>query len=298
MQSAVKDVRVIDAPRSGFSAQITLFQLGRTALFSLNLPSTSVHVPAGREFVSVNIAHRGSAEIASPVPRRQLASGAALVLDQDQDFNFKTDEDLETVTLCFYEPFLQEYARKFNGPDSGVGARNEIGSNLDSEAGACFYRYLNFIWDELQRGGVFRNSRVATEEIEDSLWALLLLATQPGSADVDRRHSGGYATYAVPAEEYILGHLEDSISVADIAAHVGISVPTLNRAFQKCHAMGPKAFVKRRRLEKARADLLNADSQQTTVTSIASRYGFWHLSQFGMDYKRAFHESPSVTLRR
>lgn len=298
MQSAVKDVRVTDAPRSGFSAQITLFQLGRTALFSLNLHCTSVHVPEGREFVSVNVARGGSAEIASPVPRRQLVPGAALVLGQDQDFNFKTDEDLESVTLCFYEPFLQEYTRKFNGPDSGACGRNEPESKLDSEAGACFYRYLNFIWDELQRGGAFRNSRVAAEEIEDSLWALFLLAMQPDSPDIDRHHSGGYATYVTPAEEYILGHLEESVRVADIAAHVGVSVPTLNRAFQKCHAMGPKAFVKQRRLEKARADLLRADSQHTTVTSIASRYGFWHLSQFAADYKRAFHELPSVTLRR
>ena len=92
--------------------------------------------------------------------------------------------------------------------------------------------------------------------------------------------------------------LETTLRVVDIAAAVGVSVPTLNRAFRKCHGMGPKAFVKMRRLDRVRSDLLRADPQRTTVTAIATKYAFWHLSQFAVDYKRAFHEAPSDTLRR
>jgi AraC-like DNA-binding protein len=169
---------------------------------------------------------------------------------------------------------------------------------LDSSVGECFTRYAKFLWEELNRGGAFLQSPLATEEIEDSLWAILLSAVQGGCRENGHQRSGGYATYVKPAEEFILGHLDKSLCVVDIAAAVGISVPTLNRAFRKCHGIGPKAFVKQRRLDRVRSELLRADPQATTVTAIATKYALWHLGQFAADYKRAFHEAPSDTLRR
>ena len=35
-----------------------------------------------------------------------------------------------------------------------------------------------------------------------------------------------------------------------------------------------------------------------SISEIALDCGFWHLSQFAVDYKRLFAESPSVTYRR
>jgi AraC family ethanolamine operon transcriptional activator len=35
----------------------------------------------------------------------------------------------------------------------------------------------------------------------------------------------------------------------------------------------------------------------TGVQDVAARWGFWHLGQFSLDYKRQFGELPSATLR-
>jgi AraC family ethanolamine operon transcriptional activator len=35
-----------------------------------------------------------------------------------------------------------------------------------------------------------------------------------------------------------------------------------------------------------------------TVTEVAFRWGFWHLSRFAREYRSMFGESPSETLRR
>jgi AraC family transcriptional regulator, ethanolamine operon transcriptional activator len=35
-----------------------------------------------------------------------------------------------------------------------------------------------------------------------------------------------------------------------------------------------------------------------TVQDVAARWGFWHLGQFSLDYKKHFFELPSETLSR
>jgi transcriptional regulator GlxA family with amidase domain len=57
-------------------------------------------------------------------------------------------------------------------------------------------------------------------------------------------------------------------------------------------------FLKQRRLEAANRELLAADPAETHVTDVALRYGFYQMGRFAVEYRRAFHEPPSQTLRR
>jgi AraC-like DNA-binding protein len=49
-------------------------------------------------------------------------------------------------------------------------------------------------------------------------------------------------------------------------------------------------------MEAAYRDLLGAMRDETSVTQVASKYGFTHLGKFSVEYKRLFQESPSKTL--
>jgi AraC-like DNA-binding protein len=62
--------------------------------------------------------------------------------------------------------------------------------------------------------------------------------------------------------------------------------------------MGPKRYLLLRRMHLARRALRNAAPDATTVTDIATRYGFWQLGRFAVEYQSVFGESPSVTLHR
>ena len=44
--------------------------------------------------------------------------------------------------------------------------------------------------------------------------------------------------------------------------------------------------------------LRDATPEATTVTDIATRFGFWQLGRFSVEYHALFGESPSATLRR
>ena len=62
--------------------------------------------------------------------------------------------------------------------------------------------------------------------------------------------------------------------------------------------MSPKRYLSMRRMNLARRALRNAEAQRTTVTEIASDYGFWELGRFSVAFRSLFGESPSTTLRQ
>ncbi len=58
------------------------------------------------------------------------------------------------------------------------------------------------------------------------------------------------------------------------------------------------AYVKQKRLESAHRTLLAADPLTTSVTEVATQWGFFHLGRLARDYCQLFGELPSETLKR
>jgi AraC family transcriptional regulator, ethanolamine operon transcriptional activator len=62
--------------------------------------------------------------------------------------------------------------------------------------------------------------------------------------------------------------------------------------------LSPKAYLKARRLNAVRRELLRDETAVGNIFDRASSWGFWHMGQFGRDYKAMFGELPSETLKR
>ena len=100
------------------------------------------------------------------------------------------------------------------------------------------------------------------------------------------------------AERFIIDHLSESVSLTDVANAANMKIRTLSRAFHMIHGVSPMVYLRIRRLEATRTELLNVDPSSTTVTDIAMRYGFQHLGRFSGHYREMFYEFPSETLMR
>lgn len=87
----------------------------------------------------------------------------------------------------------------------------------------------------------------------------------------------------------------DPVGAIDLCAELGVSDRTLRYAFRERFGIGPMAFFRALRLNAVRA-ALKGDST-TPIASVANRYGFQHHGNFAADYRRAFGELPSRTLR-
>lgn len=133
--------------------------------------------------------------------------------------------------------------------------------------------------------------------LEQDLVPLLIDALPPSHLGKAPR-SYRRAALVTTAKTYIMAHLDQPLTLADICQAVCASQRSLQYGFQDMLGMGPMAFVKVQRLHGIRRALLCTEFKPATVAQVAHQWGFWSLGHFSKDYKHLFGESPSQTLQR
>ena len=93
------------------------------------------------------------------------------------------------------------------------------------------------------------------------------------------------------AVEYLHAHLEEPVTVAQLARAAALSASHFTREFRKEMGKSPKQYLLRARLGHAKRLLLRGDS---TITEIALQTGFSHAGHFSTAFRRAFGLSPSA----
>jgi AraC-like DNA-binding protein len=98
-------------------------------------------------------------------------------------------------------------------------------------------------------------------------------------------------------EEYIEANWRAPLDIETLAAVTGGSTRSIFKAFKEARGVSPMAFIKRVRLENARRALQRLD-ETMSVIDVASQCGFLSPGHFARDYRIAFGELPSETLRQ
>ncbi len=99
------------------------------------------------------------------------------------------------------------------------------------------------------------------------------------------------------AEAYLGASAGRRVSLAELAAAVGLGERALRQAYLKAYGMSPKVLHKARLLAQARARLRTAD-RRGSVSDVAARLGIYSFGRFSVEYRRLYGESPSKTLSR
>ena len=90
--------------------------------------------------------------------------------------------------------------------------------------------------------------------------------------------------------------INEPVTMAELSRKAGVSERTLRAAFHDVLGLSPKQYALAQRLRAAHDALCVADPGTTTVTDIATTYGFFELGRFAGRYRHAFGEVPSRTL--
>ena len=127
-----------------------------------------------------------------------------------------------------------------------------------------------------------------------------LLSSEVGEAErIDERRRKRIDIFR-RADSAIRFLIDDGSSYSSnrICQSLGLSERNLQLHFKESLGMSPKMWYRQLALTRVRSDLISHEAKPGVVAEIAVKYGFDHLGRFSQDYRKAFGELPSTTIRR
>ena len=91
--------------------------------------------------------------------------------------------------------------------------------------------------------------------------------------------------------EYIMTHLDEKLSLSDLAEYVSCSPPYLARQFRKEYDMSVGEFIRSQKIEEAKYLLVNS---KETLLEISIKLGFEDMGYFTRVFKKMVGKPPSV----
>lgn len=134
--------------------------------------------------------------------------------------------------------------------------------------------------------------------IEEALVEAMILCLTEGHSHNVRNVHRHRATVMRRLEEVMAPTQDRPLYMPQLCTTVGASYTTLRDCCQEYLGMSPKRYLWLRRMQLVHRALRIADAEKTTVTEIATDYGFWELGRFAGAYRSLFGEAPSAALRR
>lgn len=98
------------------------------------------------------------------------------------------------------------------------------------------------------------------------------------------------------AREYIIAHVEERISLADVASYAGVSPGYLSKSFKKVMGRSMVDYVNSLKVERAKAMMARSGGSQR-ISELALALGFDNIYYFSKVFKRVTGLSPSEWLK-
>ena len=162
--------------------------------------------------------------------------------------------------------------------------------------GAALGRYLRGLASELDQSDALLAAPGAANAAT-TLTELLGEAWQAAAAGREAHVKSAGRSQVEIAEAIMRQRSGDALSMAALAAEVGVSTRSLQLAFRQYRSARPRQLLEDFRLDAVHARLYAA-MPGDNVTQIALDCGITHLGRLASRYRARFGESPVATLRR
>jgi AraC-like DNA-binding protein len=145
--------------------------------------------------------------------------------------------------------------------------------------------------------GVIAHPEVA-RGLEQALIEAVIDCLSTGEYGEDRSALRQHATIMRRFHRAVEDKPDDALFIPELCREIGSSARTLQICCQEQLGVSPKRYLLLRRMHLVRRDLRESAPTATTVTEIATRYGFWQFGRLASEYRSLFGELPSATLAR
>lgn len=227
--------------------------------------------PSGRHTFVLLCVRAGSLSLLIDGQQYKAGADAAVLIDCRLPYSYQTLESSEFIWLqfggansaAFYDHITQLRGKVFPVHDGGNTFKL-------AEAFVCGCGYAS--------SGV---ETTCSQELHGLLCQLLLPQSE--------KTKEAEASPVELAVRHMQAHLSEHLSMGEVAAYVGISVPQLNRLFRSKIGMSPYQFLLLKRMDKAKNLLLTTD---LSIRSIAGKVGYGEETTFSSAFAERVGTPP------
>jgi AraC family ethanolamine operon transcriptional activator len=274
--------------KGAFSAEFASLESGEISLVSERFNNhLHIHAEPPEGFIGLFLPRLapGRAEACG----RALTEGDLIVFPSRSELEFVTSGQVRNETVFLAETEFRAAVRSLAPSDTFLSSRSAAILHGDPKRFAEIQHEIDSVH---RTGGLDSNTT-------SNLLARIILWMVDGSSrcGAERLANGAAATIARQAQTFIEERFHDAIRLEDLCVFTGVGLRTLQCCFASHFQISPTDYIKARRLNAARRDLIVAGPSSRSVTKIALENGFPHLGRFSANYRAYFRELPSETLK-
>lgn len=174
-----------------------------------------------------------------------------------------------------------------------IETESAAGAIRTPKAGPLPQGIMLAVWDDAFTDALLRlvqlvESPTDTRVLGDGRLREVYYALLKGEAGDSARRAFGVGNEIARSIEYLADHLEEAVTIDDMARQAGMSRAVFHRRFKQATTMSPIQFVKSMRLNSAAMNIAGGMS----VNAAAFGVGYTSPSQFSREFKRAYGQSP------
>ncbi len=255
-------------------------------------------VPPMLSCYHVNLTLYGETMVCQDGGRAQTsARRSGVAVSPTDPFTVRWSPSAVQYAVKFPRQPLENQLAKHIRRDVDKPIRFDLGFDLTTAAGGSLLAAVTFLREQLARPGGLAAMPLAREQLESYVLSALLMAVPNDYSDV-------LAAPSQPARKANIQRVVDLIeadpardlSVPELAAIAGVSARALQAGFREVVGTSPTQYVRSVRLERVHHDLVS-EAGRHTVSDVAMRWGFFHMSRFATQYRARFGVTPSQTVK-
>lgn len=266
------------------------FQLGRTSLRG------TIHqnglVPKG--FRSIVLP--GNMGVNFNWLNKDVHSGQLLIFPRNGTLESVSFDNFDVYVISICEKKLYELIEAYGFSNAErVFVKNEKYLDLKTSFLKVFWKDVAMFLDYAQMNVNARSiesHQIEAKMIDHMLYQILkYLETTEESRKVKNPRRRDMALNR--AVEYIKNNKSRLLSVKELCEVSKVSERTLEYAFLEKYQTGPNSYIKAHHLHLVKRELVKLKGKKVRISDIAIKYGFHHMGQFSLDFKKQFGFSPS-----
>jgi len=280
-------------------ASFSSTKLGQGALSLFTIPTRTEVSCDATDSCFIMFINSGDAIYEVERERFQVHAGQGVIINRGVSFNRRSGPAGIDVTIL---NLSQAQLRRHLPIEAGSKLQGDIHFSprfdMSSPLGGTLWRCVQYVQNELislDSGLDVLDNHI--ENLEDFLIRTVLdTVGRDSSLAGEAIVRNVLPAYMKKIISHMHSHCHEQIQLKDLCRVGNVCERTVSTGLKRYLNVSPKQYLKQLRLRHIHEELRRATSH-TTVTDVATRWGFTQLGWFAAEYRKHFGESPSETLR-